>query len=130
MDASGGLGLPPIELRAGDGSTGRPVPWAADPEGTPSDPSLVGLPAAEIAARVRAGEITAVDVVRAHLDHIEAVDARVGAFRVVRREAALSRTRVAISVAVRPTIGPPSRAPSPAPPWAVPTPPLASIPGP
>ena len=42
MDASGGLGLPPIELRAGDGSTGRPVPWAADPEGTPSDPSLVG----------------------------------------------------------------------------------------
>ncbi|MBN1093120.1 amidase [Blastococcus sp. TML/M2B] len=90
MDASGGLGLPPIELRAGDGSTGRPVPWAADPEGTPSDPGLVGLTAAEIAARVRTGEITAVDVVRAHLDHIEAVDARVGAFRVVRRDAALA----------------------------------------
>src|SRR3954467_14158594 len=49
----------------------------------------VGLPATEIARLVRAGEVTAVDVVRAHLDHIDAVDARVGAFRVVRREAAL-----------------------------------------
>lgn len=90
MDASGGPALPPIVLRAGNGSTGRPVPWAGDLDGTPSDPSLVGLPAAEIAARVRTGEITAVDVVRAHLDHIEAVDARVGAFRVVRRDAALA----------------------------------------
>lgn len=77
-------------MRAGDGSSGRPVPWAGDLDGTPGDPSLVGLPAAEIAARVRSGEITAVDVVRAHLDHIEAVDARVGAFRVVRRAAALA----------------------------------------
>jgi amidase len=51
---------------------------------------VVGLPAGEIAARVRAGELTAVDVVRAHLDHIAAVDARVGAFRVVRTEAALA----------------------------------------
>ncbi len=90
MDASGGLGPPPIVMRAGDGSTGRPVPWAGNLDGVPSDPSLVGLPAAEIAARVRTGEITAVDVVRAHLDHIEAVDARIGAFRVVRREAALA----------------------------------------
>ena len=89
MDASGGLGLPPIVMRAGNGSTGRPVPWAGEFDG-PSDPSLVGLPAAEIAARVRSGEITAVDVVRAHLDHIEAVDGRIGAFRVVRREAALA----------------------------------------
>jgi amidase len=54
---------------------------------------VVGLPATEIAARVRAGELTAVDVARAHLDHIEAVDARVGAFRVVRREAALAEAR-------------------------------------
>lgn len=89
MDASGGPGLPPIVMRAGDGSTGRPVPWAGEFDG-PSDPSLVGLPAAEIAARVRTGEITAVDVVRAHLDHIESVDDRIGAFRVVRREAALA----------------------------------------
>jgi amidase len=50
---------------------------------------VVGLPAAEIAARVRAGELTAVQVVRAHLDHIAAVDARIGAFRVVRADAAL-----------------------------------------
>ncbi|TFV73813.1 amidase [Blastococcus sp. CT_GayMR19] len=66
MDASGGLG-------AGSGVS----------------TSVVGLPATEIAARVRAGELSAVDVVRAHLEHIAAVDARVGAFRVVRRAAAL-----------------------------------------
>ncbi len=51
---------------------------------------VVGRSALEIAALVRSGEVTAVDVVRAHLDHIGAVDARVGAFRVVRREAALA----------------------------------------
>ncbi|MCW2634513.1 MAG: amiB2 [Blastococcus sp.] len=51
---------------------------------------LVGLPATEIAARVRSGELSAVDVVQAHLDHIVAVDARIGAFRVVRAEAALA----------------------------------------
>jgi amidase len=50
----------------------------------------VGLPATEIARLVRAGEVTAVDVVRAHLAHIDAVDARIGAFRVLRREAALA----------------------------------------
>jgi amidase len=50
----------------------------------------VGLPATEIARLVRSGEVTAVDVVRAHLAHLDAVDARIGAFRVVRREAALA----------------------------------------
>jgi amidase len=50
---------------------------------------VVGLPATEIAARVRSRELSAVDVVRAHLEHIAAVDARIGAFRVVRRAAAL-----------------------------------------
>jgi amidase len=50
----------------------------------------VGLPATEIARLVRSGEVTAVDVVRAHLDHIDAVEARIGAFRVIRREAALA----------------------------------------
>jgi amidase len=50
----------------------------------------VGLPATEIARLVRSGEVTALDVVRAHLAHIDAVDARVGAFRVLRREAALA----------------------------------------
>jgi amidase len=57
------------------------------PRGSSGPP--VGLPASEIAARVRAGELTAVEVVRAHLEHIEAVDARIGAFRVLRAEAAL-----------------------------------------
>jgi amidase len=51
---------------------------------------VVGLPAVELAARVRSGALSAVDVVRAHLDHIAAVDARIGAFRVVRAEAALA----------------------------------------
>jgi len=51
---------------------------------------LVGLPAAELAARVRRGEVSAVEVVRAHLAHIAAVEARVGAYRVVRAEAALA----------------------------------------
>jgi amidase len=53
----------------------------------------VGLPATELAALVRSGEVTAVDVVSAHLDQIEAVDARIGAFRVLRREAALAEAR-------------------------------------
>jgi amidase len=70
MDASGAL------------DSARPAPASA--AGT------VGLPAIEIARLVRSGEVTAVDVFRAHLDHIDAVDARIGAFRVVRREAALA----------------------------------------
>jgi amidase len=52
--------------------------------------ATVGLTAVEIARLVRSGEVPAVDVVRAHLDHIDVVDARIGAFRVVRREAALA----------------------------------------
>jgi amidase len=70
MDASGAV----------DGA--RPLPGGAA--------ATVGLPATEIARLVRSGEVTAVDVVRAHLDHLEAVDARIGAFRLVRREAALA----------------------------------------
>jgi amidase len=50
----------------------------------------VGLPATEISRLVRSGEVTAVDVVRAHLAHIDAVDGRVGAFRVLRRDMALA----------------------------------------
>jgi amidase len=45
---------------------------------------VVGLSAVQIAARVRSGQLSAVDVVRAHLAHIEAVEARIGAFRRVR----------------------------------------------
>jgi amidase len=51
---------------------------------------IVGLPATELATRVRSGELTAVEVVRAHLAHLDAVEPRIGAFRVVRREAALA----------------------------------------
>ncbi|MCU1667893.1 MAG: Amidase [Blastococcus sp.] len=50
----------------------------------------VGLPATEIVRLVHSGEVSAVDVVRAHLAHIDAVDGRIGAFRVLRREAALA----------------------------------------
>jgi amidase len=64
---------------------------AADPAEVAS--GTVGLPATEIARLVRSGEVTAVDVVRAHLAHIDAVDARIGAFRVLRREAALAEAR-------------------------------------
>ncbi|MFP5370958.1 MAG: amidase, partial [Actinomycetes bacterium] len=60
-----------------------------DASGGAGGTSPVGLPATEIAARVRSGEFSAVDVVRAHLEHVAAVDARVGAFRVVQRAAAL-----------------------------------------
>jgi amidase len=51
---------------------------------------VVGLPATELAARVRSGELSAVDVVRAHLAHLAEVEARIGAFRVVRTQAALA----------------------------------------
>src|SRR3954466_9813690 len=51
---------------------------------------IVGLPATELAARVRSGELSAVDVVRAHLAHLAEVEARIGAFRVVRTQAALA----------------------------------------
>jgi amidase len=55
------------------------------------DPAqIVGLSAVEIAGRVRSGRLTAVEAVRAHLTHLDEVDARIGAFRVVRREAALA----------------------------------------
>ena len=52
--------------------------------------ALVGLPATELAARVRSGRVSAVQVVTAHLAHIAAVEARVGAYRVIRAEAALA----------------------------------------
>ena len=68
-----------------DASGGRP--------GARGGRGAVGLPASEIAALVRSGEVPAADVVRAHLDHIEEVDPRIGAFRTVRHEAALAEAR-------------------------------------
>ncbi len=66
MDASGGL-------------------EAAGPAGR-----LVGLPAVELAAGVRSGRWSAVEVVRAHLAHLAAVEPRIGAFRRVRAAEALA----------------------------------------
>ncbi|MBY3552938.1 amidase [Modestobacter lapidis] len=58
--------------------------------GEDAAPGIVGAPATGIAARVRSGELSAVAVVQAHLDHLAAVESRIGAFRVVRAEAALA----------------------------------------
>ena len=52
--------------------------------------SWVGRTAAEIAAAVREKRVTPREVVAEHLDRIERLDARVGAFRVVRAQAALA----------------------------------------
>jgi amidase len=51
---------------------------------------LIGATAVDLARRVRDGDVTPVDVVRAHLDHIEQLDGRIGAFQLVRRERALA----------------------------------------
>lgn len=50
---------------------------------------LVGRSATELSAAVRAGETTATEVVRAHLDHLAEVEHRLGAFVSTRRRAAL-----------------------------------------
>lgn len=50
---------------------------------------LVGRSATELAAAVRSGEVTAVEVVRSHLDHLAEVEHRLGAFVSVRRRNAL-----------------------------------------
>ncbi|SNS22651.1 amidase [Geodermatophilus pulveris] len=75
-----------------DASRGLRVGAGPDGDGpvAPRGAGVVGLPATELAARVRSGELTAVEVLRAHLAHLDAVEPRVGAFRVVRREAALA----------------------------------------
>jgi amidase len=54
---------------------------------------LVGSTAAQIADRVRAGDASPVEVVRAHLAQIERVDPRLNAFQVVRAERALAEAR-------------------------------------
>ncbi|MEU8822939.1 Asp-tRNA(Asn)/Glu-tRNA(Gln) amidotransferase subunit GatA [Streptomyces sp. NPDC048636] len=54
---------------------------------------LTRLTAAEIAARVASGELTAVEVTEAHLARIEAVDEKVHAFLHVDREGALRQAR-------------------------------------
>jgi amidase len=63
--------------------------------------SWVGRTAAEIAAAVREKQVTPREVVAEHLARIERLDGRVGAFRVVRAEAALAE---ADEVAARPDL--------------------------
>jgi amidase len=75
-----------------------------DASRAPARARIVGLPATEIAARVRAGELSAVEVVRAHLEHIDAVEARIGAFRVIRAEAALAEAAALDAAADRATL--------------------------
>ncbi|MFC9221094.1 Asp-tRNA(Asn)/Glu-tRNA(Gln) amidotransferase subunit GatA [Streptomyces hygroscopicus] len=54
---------------------------------------LTRLTAAETAARIASGEVTAVEVTEAHLARIEAVDEKVHAFLHVDREGALAQAR-------------------------------------
>ncbi len=51
--------------------------------------ALVGQTAVALSEQVRAGLVSARQVVEEHLDHLEAVDGKLGAFTGVRREAAL-----------------------------------------
>jgi aspartyl-tRNA(Asn)/glutamyl-tRNA(Gln) amidotransferase subunit A len=57
---------------------------------TPAHTDLTGMTAAELAAVIASGETSAVDVTRAHLDRIGAVDERVRAFLHVAPDAALA----------------------------------------
>ncbi|MDT0378670.1 Asp-tRNA(Asn)/Glu-tRNA(Gln) amidotransferase subunit GatA [Streptomyces sp. DSM 42041] len=54
---------------------------------------LIKLTAAEIAAKIASGEVTAVQVAEAHLARIDAVDEKVHAFLHVDREGALAQAR-------------------------------------
>ena len=62
---------------------------AGEPEQGVHVVEFVGRPATELAATVRSGEVTAVEVVRAHLDHLAAIEHRLGAFVSTRRRQAL-----------------------------------------
>src|SRR6478752_3125930 len=54
---------------------------------------IIKLTAAETAAKIASGELTAVEVTEAHLARIEAVDEKVHAFLYVDREGALAQAR-------------------------------------
>lgn len=55
---------------------------------------LIHLTAAELAAKIHAGEVSSVEVTQAHLDRIAAIDGTVHAFLHVNTEGALSAARV------------------------------------
>jgi amidase len=56
-------------------------------------PDFLFLPATQLASLIQSGEISAVEVVRAHLERIQAVDPRLNAFVDLRAEAALAEAR-------------------------------------
>ncbi|MBR7834743.1 amidase [Actinospica durhamensis] len=96
-----------------DGSAGATGPTGAAAE-SPAD-SSAGLPtgfpadihtwsAGRIAASVQAGELRAVDVVRAHLARIERLNPQLEAFRVIRREQALAEASAVDAHAERATL--------------------------
>src|SRR3954453_7030407 len=58
-----------------------------------TDSNIIKLTAAEIAGKIAAGDLTAVEVTEAHLARIEAVDEKVHAFLHVDREGALAQAR-------------------------------------
>ncbi len=60
---------------------------------TDTNVNIIRLTAAETAAKIASGELTAVQVTEAHLARIEAVDEKVHAFLHVDREGALAQAR-------------------------------------
>jgi amidase len=64
---------------------------SGNPAGTnPGSTDLCALPATEMATLVRTGQVSPVELVRAHLDRITARDPEIRAFQVVRRDEALA----------------------------------------
>lgn len=88
-----------------------------------TDSTIIKLTAAEIAGKIAAGELTAVQVTEAHLARIEAVDEKVHAFLHVDREGALAQARAvdekrAKGEKLGPLAGVPSRSRTSSPPPA------------
>src|SRR5690349_2931243 len=63
--------------------------------GIEASTALTGLSARELAARIAAGELSAVEVVEAHIQRIEAVNARLNAVVVTRYDEARVEARAA-----------------------------------
>lgn len=66
---------------------------SAPTTGTPGTDDLLRASAADLAARLAAGQVGSEELTRAHLDRIAAVDDRVGAFLHVSRDEALATAR-------------------------------------
>jgi amidase len=67
------------------------MPGDGRPSGRdPADEGWVGRPATELAAAVQQGQVSAVDVARAHLDQLAEVEHRLGAFVSVRQREAMA----------------------------------------